>query len=80
MSAFETILRSVIPLFVAKEKLAYVYGVFGLIQGTSWFAGSMILSYLYQTYGKITAFIYLPIPSIMISLGLLLAITKKEQA
>lgn len=78
MSAFETILRSAIPAFVAKEKLAYVYGVFGLIQGTSWFAGSMIISYLYQTLGKITAFIYLPIPAIMISLVLLLAITKKE--
>lgn len=79
MSAFETIMRSAIPRFVSKQILTFAYGMYGLVQGVSWFMGSLIVSYLYQRYGEVFGFLYFPVPMILISLVISIIILIDEK-
>jgi predicted MFS family arabinose efflux permease len=49
MAIHETIMRASIADMIPKERRGFAYGVFNMIYGAAWFAGSASMGFLYES-------------------------------
>jgi len=75
MGIYETNMRAAIPDLVPEDKRALAYGVYGLVYGTAWMAGGLIMGYIYVV--DLTYLITYALILEILSLGFLTALIRK---
>ncbi len=77
MGIYETNMRAAIPDLVPESKRALAYGIYGLVYGTAWMIGGLIVGYIYAVSS--TYLITFTLALEILSLGFLIALISKQR-